>query len=703
MPDISNFVQTIKLKNFKGFRKLHKFDLDADLILITGKNGVGKTSLLEALDWSLNHAGESAGNCLTLNEKEGVIYINDKEHKLQGKGSINHESINTVSSFFYQENIKTLACKEVIQLLEPENNQADEIRQGLKQLQSRLADWQRKIQQLKYSKKYEEERKRFAGKVNNLVEQLPKESHVKKILEESTLTLKNDNLQSKWESQIRNLSKAVSKMTILSEPVGAKLPQQLMHIGENLKEYRRSNLEKASISIDKGFLSTVQQLPETLQIKRWEQGAAPVDLSNFLYIAAKEHVYSEAIKELELQQEKLRAEYRHLSIKFEGISGDGTSVQNWLNAFKDNIDNWLRAWEDHSDEANMTELKNKLDSNISMFRELSEKRYHELSEEIKVIEKKGLELSSKINFSVRSQAVAQEIDSHSSVLEPLLGKSDFSVKELVDYLSDLITQTQNTPSTIDETSLVHNIGIIFENWAQLEIEKVKDETKIVNLENIDAAEAIIEGATAICRQEAGAKSQLISLIGVIPKVELEQLVKNMNELLAYFHFPEDFLPIVIENTGTGRKPVWGFTTKLGVKFDDLSTGQKSQLAICWTINLNLARANKLGHRVIGFDDFTTSLDMNQLIPAAILIRKLAYANDEDDWKRQVIVTSHHEDLTNRLLDFLLPPAGRTMKVIQFEDWSVEMGPEYECYNVEMGEEVQKDGLEAAINREAGCS
>lgn len=345
----------------------------------------------------------------------------------------------------------------------------------------------------------------------------------------------------------------------------------------------------------------------------------------------------------------------------------------------------------------MTELKSNIDSNISIFREFSEKRFQQLSEEVKIIEKKGLELSSEINLTKRSQSVAQVIDSYSSELEPLLVKNEFSVDELVEYLNKLIASTQNRQPAIDETSLVHKLGIIFENWAQLEIEKERDETKLVNIENIEAAEAIVVGAAAICKQEAGAKSQLLSLIGEIPEVELKQLVQNMNVLLANFHFPPDFLPITIENSGTLNKPLWGFITQPKIKFEDLSTGQKSQLAICWTINLNLALASKLNHKVIGFDDFTTSLDMNQLIPAAILLRKLAYTDDKNS-KRQVIVTSHHEDLTNRLLDFLLPPNGKVMKVIQFEDWNSTSGPEYKCYTVDMGIKVQTDSLDTAIKQ-----
>ncbi|MBR9828172.1 MAG: recombinase RecF, partial [Oceanospirillales bacterium] len=202
---------------------------------------------------------------------------------------------------------------------------------------------------------------------------------------------------------------------------------------------------------------------------------------------------------------------------------------------------------------------------------------------------------------------------------------------------------------------------------------------------------------AISKQESSTRSQLLSAVEVIPQAELKQLLKNMNRLLASFHFPDDFLPIKLENYGTPKMPKWGFKTKSGVQFDDLSTGQKSQLAICWTINLNLALSEQLGHRVIGFDDFTTSLDMNQLIPAAVLLRKLAYADANDSWKRQVIVTSHHEDLTNRMLDFLLPPQGKLMKVIQFEDWLPRSGPKFKCYNVDMGK-VKEDGLQDAVKR-----
>lgn len=38
-----------------------------------------------------------------------------------------------------------------------------------------------------------------------------------------------------------------------------------------------------------------------------------------------------------------------------------------------------------------------------------------------------------------------------------------------------------------------------------------------------------------------------------------------------------------------------------------------------------------------------------------------------------------------------------MKVIQFEEWQPELGPQFKCYNVDMGE-VREEGLQEAVKR-----
>lgn len=670
-------IQSIELENFKGYRASEDGDakkLDftiaeqpADLILVTGKNGVGKTSLLEAMDWVLNQSDVGAGGFITTGKSNGAVSINSKRFELQGKAKPDKKKLSTVASFFYQENIAELACDEIIQLLEPENKPGEEIKRSLKALQEKLEDWQRQLHTLKYRKNYEEERKTLAGRVNELVAKLPQDLPLRQLLVDSTLTLKNGNLQNKWDSQIRNLSSTIGNFSNLAEPVGSQLPDQLSYIGHSLLEYRGRQVdftEKGNEppAFTKGFLSTLQSLQADLAIKKWSADTSldSSELESALFVGSDMDIYAEKVDKLEKRRGDLTFEYQRLNKLQAQLQGDGSSLLTWIDGFTDNVSNWLEAWDEHPDISDVTDLKQDIQVQLEKLSILANSRSVELREEIEKVAEDGKAVTARLNQIKRSQVVVREINAYSNQLAHLLNQPDFTVEGLTDYVSNSLdrikTPVEEGDSAVDETDIIHQLGKVFTNWSDLESQKVEDEANATDLDGLEQAEKMIIDALAISKQESSARSQLLSAVEGIPEAELEQLLKNMNQLLASFHFPDDFLPIELENHGTLKKPNWGFTTSSGVNFEDLSTGQKSQLAICWTINLNLAMSDELGHRVIGFDDFTTSLDMNQLIPAAVLLRKLAYADDKDSWKRQVIVTSHHEDLTNRMLDFLLPPS-----------------------------------------------
>ncbi|EJP3280094.1 AAA family ATPase [Vibrio cholerae] len=711
-------IQSIGLENFKGYRASEDGgpkELDftiagqpADLILVTGKNGVGKTSLLEAMDWVLNQSNVGAGGFITTKESKGAVSINGKRFELNGKAKTDHKKLSTVASFFYQENIAGLACDEIIQLLEPENKPGEEIKRSLKALQAKLEDWQRQLHTLKYRKNYDEERKTLAGRVNELVDKLPHDLPFRQLLVDSTLTLKNGNLQNKWDSQIRNLSSSIGNFSNLAEPIGSQLPDQLSHIGHSLLEYRGRQVdfsEKGNEppAFTKEFLSTIQYLPANLFIKKWSEDTilAPSELENTLFVGSDTDIYADTVDELEKQRIELTYEYQRLNKLQAQLQGDGSSLLTWIDGFTDNVSSWLEAWDEHPDISDVIDLKQGLQVQLEKLSTLTTARSVEIRGKIEKVTLRGQAVTASLNQIKRSQVVVRDINAHSNQLSQLLNEPNLTVEGLTDYVSNYL-ETIKTPvaegaSVVSETDIIHQLGRVFTNWSALEIQKVEDEANAIDWDGLEHAEKMITDALAISKQESSARSQLLSAVEVIPQAELDQLLKNMNQLLASFHFPDDFLPIELKNDGTPKIPKWGFKTKSDVPFDDLSTGQKSQLAICWTINLNLALSEQLGHRVIGFDDFTTSLDMNQLIPAAVLLRKLAYADANDSWKRQVIVTSHHEDLTNRMLDFLLPPQGKSMKVIQFEDWLPRSGPEFKCYNVDMGK-VKEDGLQDAVKR-----
>ena len=44
---------SIEIEAFRGFADTQRFDLDADVVLMRGDNGAGKTSLIDGLLWLL--------------------------------------------------------------------------------------------------------------------------------------------------------------------------------------------------------------------------------------------------------------------------------------------------------------------------------------------------------------------------------------------------------------------------------------------------------------------------------------------------------------------------------------------------------------------------------------------------------------------------------------------------------------------------
>ncbi len=94
-----------------------------------------------------------------------------------------------------------------------------------------------------------------------------------------------------------------------------------------------------------------------------------------------------------------------------------------------------------------------------------------------------------------------------------------------------------------------------------------------------------------------------------------------------------------------------------------STGERTIAGICLTVALHLILEDRVGHRVLVFDDFTTAFDLAQLPAVALLLRKLAWNSTK---RRKLVLSSHHEEITNRLLEVLAPPGGETLRVLQFQ-------------------------------------
>ena len=182
----------------------------------------------------------------------------------------------------------------------------------------------------------------------------------------------------------------------------------------------------------------------------------------------------------------------------------------------------------------------------------------------------------------------------------------------------------------------------------------------------------------------------------------EEIRRRAEVVLRRFSLVEGFLPLVLKpeegeisdaagNTVPRRS--YRIESHDGRRFEHLSTGQKAQVAVSLLVAQNLAVSNMLSHRVILLDDVTTAYDLSNLTREAILWRQLAYGTQDEQMRRQLFISSHHEDMTNHMLDLLVPPPGRRMLMIRFTGWSQEKGPEYEIFEVEPSAIESKNGVE----------
>lgn len=163
------------------------------------------------------------------------------------------------------------------------------------------------------------------------------------------------------------------------------------------------------------------------------------------------------------------------------------------------------------------------------------------------------------------------------------------------------------------------------------------------------------------------------------------LEKTIETIAKRFSFTKGIMPVKLENNfdeNLGRRFI---TLKSSDKrgLSHFSTGQKAQLAISTLIAQNSLLSRFLNHRIIMLDDMTTSYDLSNLTRESILWRQLAYNDDsENELKRQIFISTHHEDLTNKLIELLAPPHGHSLRLIKFNGENKKSDKYFDEYRVQ---------------------
>lgn len=169
---------------------------------------------------------------------------------------------------------------------------------------------------------------------------------------------------------------------------------------------------------------------------------------------------------------------------------------------------------------------------------------------------------------------------------------------------------------------------------------------------------------------------------------LTVLAEALNQVAGRFKLGAGALPLVLTHEFIDDDPASSVPSRRlakiafgdGRDLNHFSTGQRSQAAVSFMVAQNLLVRNsytevasRLAHRVLILDDVATSYDLSNLVVETLLWRQLAYT-DKTHLKRQIFIASHHDDLSNQLIDLLQPPPPYQMRVLRFTDWDPHAGP-----------------------------
>jgi energy-coupling factor transporter ATP-binding protein EcfA2 len=222
------------------------------------------------------------------------------------------------------------------------------------------------------------------------------------------------------------------------------------------------------------------------------------------------------------------------------------------------------------------------------------------------------------------------------------------------------------------------VGAVMKIERQPEIRSVEDD--------LEKLEKTIADTIGSLQKATGANEQI-----------LQHTVKLATAVLSRFSMVERILPLRVVQLGAGDTEETTaharIETHSGLELWQLSTGQKAQVAV----SLTAAQAELLRHapnvdlpfHVLLLDDVSTAYDLSNITREAVLWRQLAYhKRPEQRW--QLFIASHHEDLTNHLLDLLVPPHGCTLRVLRFEGWSWDTGPVIEQLDIEPSRQIDDE-------------
>lgn len=720
-------IKKIKVANFKAFKTAPDIDLDADLVLLVGANGNGKTSLIEAIEVALtggyrprlgapkdykvedlvNRHCRREGATIVLSWSDGTqdtVTINRKviEGGFCGRTGqfldSDERRVLRATTFMYGDapggilGLEEEVRKQILDMFLAKTPRIQKLSvTGANQLSAALQTAKTRLESGHVSPEYYrnlclDEAKKIEASWERTGHEPPK-----------LIKAGGDGLLS---TALKNLVDSVRKAGGRDLPLAGAPNEVLSAVSADarkLAEPAESEISKASANIPGSednsdalrvaiagiaddeipakeallkhlaTIETAEQIDVQLERRNRDLGAAKTHLQ--VLMSSDEHILRDDLPSIRLGAIPLLAslEKLHETPGLPAPVADFTGAAS-LKDVKKALGDLINDWDETAETVRSTQ------SEINRLNEAKRTRAR-IEDQLSVVDK----LSQAWTEAFRGEPLPGNIETISMLLvrERLSSTAKTRMRSIVDKVDKFE----------DKVKAWHDVAFACDTWAhaaeQLEEAQLalsRDAERQQARQALQQIEAYVNSMNA---RTGGFFDQLrTKLVEAAYKKPLNDAMRQV--LHCFGHHPEfrrtaqvffdgAALRVRVESSepGSDKRQISGLTS--------LSSSQFGALAFSVNIAAHLGNP-ELPVGFICLDDVTNAFDVNNLAADAAVLRKLAYGNG--DTRRQIILTSHDEAVTDRLVPLLLPPGGKNMRIIEFLNWSENDGVRLEEYVVE---------------------
>ncbi len=714
-------IKAASIENFKGISRLEKIDLDADIILVTGANGNGKSSFVEALSLALtgHHPSWASGKKVdhfffygqeTFHITLDMVPSGVSDGNQQPLETIKVEGNKDGRSFTRIPALNVLRGEAAETGAEAGNRifiPADE------ELNFRMTTYLPDFVRLLFDEAIEEERKKQGqdGETGEDDESTCLKLNDKTNLLRQFFPALSPSIEALCRVVERRLGEYGNVRDSLARDIKdlegkASHRQQWQDLVQQVEERIRKlpHPPARKYEIDSRWRSKTEiAVPETVELLKTERSSLGnlfsgkieswKKLDEFMETHGKSYGQEETVQE----REDLEKEIRDLRMRVEDLqeqielaeSGVSESIEKLRDVlfllsdskereqFFEMLGHGILAQESKEGIPGQPDLvrecklvdPDKAGIFAKMLETLLEQRGGRLDElkEQKEKAERGLDEKQK---RLRSLDDAVKMPREFEELVQFLRQEDS--KNLLEEMAKFEADAQNYEKIKTEHDVLEKRKAYLEQLSQI----IKDHRKKI-LQDTDS-------------KDTGSSFR-------------EVFEKTINNVLRRFALADGIEEIILDSefriTAKDEKNK-GETGKNSRRtLECFSAGQKAQLATAWLVASRevIMGAGKedlyFPHRILIMDDPSTTFDTTNLLSQAILWRQLAY-NPDPAHRYQVFIVSHHEEFSSRLLDLLCPPEGEgyAMKLLRFTNWTQDDGAAIEQFDVQVAaKDLQKAG------------